>query len=142
MPCTPSETPSQTQMSSTSPGILCHPMPSPLPILAPDSMTQPIASHNLDAGMGTGAGTGMMGMGMGDSSELMGGLGDTYVVSLALSLHHLALSLYCLAPPDVTTPLVLSTHHSPTLQLSAYNSQLPPWNLELAAPSDGLCPQC
>ncbi|KAG2156561.1 uncharacterized protein EDB93DRAFT_1310501 [Suillus bovinus] len=43
-PGTPSEMPSHTQMPSASPGISRCPTPSPSPILAPDSMTQPIAS--------------------------------------------------------------------------------------------------
>ncbi|KAG2342486.1 hypothetical protein BDR05DRAFT_1000807 [Suillus weaverae] len=77
-PGTPSETPSQTQMPSVSPGVLHCPMPSLLPILAPDSTTQPVASHNMSVGMG--AGTGIVGTGMGGSSELMGALGDTYAV--------------------------------------------------------------
>ncbi|KAG1813474.1 hypothetical protein EV424DRAFT_1326546 [Suillus variegatus] len=75
---TPSETPSQTQTPSASPGVSRRPTPSPSPILAPDSTTQPVASHNMSAGMGAGAG--MVGTGMGGSSELMGALGDTYAV--------------------------------------------------------------
>ncbi|KAG1842092.1 hypothetical protein C8R48DRAFT_40924 [Suillus tomentosus] len=77
-PGTPSETPSQTQTPSASPGVSRRPTPSPSPILAPDSTTQPVASHNMSAGMGAGAG--MVGTGMGGSSELMGALGDTYAV--------------------------------------------------------------
>ncbi|KAG1869330.1 hypothetical protein DFJ58DRAFT_714092 [Suillus subalutaceus] len=77
-PGTPSETLSQTQTPSASPGVSRRPTPSPSPILAPDSTTQPVASHSMSAGMGAGAG--MVGTGMGGSSELMGALGDTYAV--------------------------------------------------------------
>ncbi|KAG1723769.1 uncharacterized protein EDB91DRAFT_1240044 [Suillus paluster] len=64
--------------NANTPGVSRRPTPSPSPILAPDSTTQPVASHSMSAGMGAGAG--MVGTGMGGSSELMGALGDTYAV--------------------------------------------------------------
>ncbi|KAG1813757.1 hypothetical protein EV424DRAFT_1541732 [Suillus variegatus] len=70
--------PPSASTPSASPGVSRCPTPSPSPILAPDSTTQPVASHNMGVGMEAGAG--MVGTGMGGSSELMGALGDTYAV--------------------------------------------------------------
>jgi hypothetical protein len=78
----PSELPFQAQTSSASQNISRRPTPSPSPILAPDSTTQPVAvaSHTMSAGIGSSVGMAGTGMGVGGSSELMGALGDTYPV--------------------------------------------------------------
>ncbi|KAG1863987.1 hypothetical protein C8R48DRAFT_195776 [Suillus tomentosus] len=68
--CSSLTEPPSASTPSVPPGISHCPTPSPSPILAPDSTTQPVASHNMSVGMG--AGTGMVGTGMGGGSELMG----------------------------------------------------------------------
>jgi len=53
-------------------------MSSPSSILAPDSTTWPVTSHNISVSLSAGiVGTGMS---LGGSSKLMGVFGDTYAV--------------------------------------------------------------
>ncbi|OJA19751.1 hypothetical protein AZE42_11516 [Rhizopogon vesiculosus] len=87
IPGTPSEPPSQTQTPSASSSVSRRPTPSPSLILILDSTTQPVASHSVSVS----GSTGMVGtnMSLGESSELIGALGDTYAVYIPFpGLYH------------------------------------------------------